>query len=181
MVRSGSENRRARIGKSLRVNEQIRVSNVRLITDKGEQVGVVPIQEALAMARQADLDLVEVDPASEPPVCRIMDFGRFKYKQRKKIQQSRTKTHPRQMKEIRLHPKTDAHDISYRVEHAREFLSQGHRVQVNVFFKGRELAHVDLGRAVLMKFVDALADVSKPERPPKLEGRKMGVLLVPKT
>ena len=132
------------------------------------------------MAKEATMDLVEVDPQSEPPVCRIMDFGRFKYKQRKKLQLSRSKTHPRQLKEIRLHPKTETHDIQYRVEHAREFLRQGHRVQVNMFFKGREIAHVDLGRQLLVTFIESLADVSKIDRPPKLEGRKMGVLLVPK-
>ena len=132
------------------------------------------------MAREAQMDLVEVDPQSEPPVCRIMDFGRFKYKQRKKLQQSKSKSHPRQLKEIRLHPKTEPHDISYRVEHARGFLKQGHRVQVNMFFKGREIAHVDLGKQLLLGFIEALADVAKMDRPPKLEGRKMGVLLVPK-
>ena len=133
------------------------------------------------MAKETQMDLVEVDPASEPPVCRVMDFGRFKYKQRKKLQQSRSKTHPRLLKEIRLHPKTEDHDLTYRIEHARDFLKHGHRVQVNMFFKGRELAHVDLGRQLLVTFVEALADVSKVDRPPKLEGRKMGILLVPKS
>ena len=153
---------------------------VRLVNDKGDQIGVIPVQEALSMARQTDLDLVEVDPQSEPPVCRIMDFGRFKYKQRKKLQQSKAKTHPRQLKEIRLYPKTAPHDVEYRIEHARDFLKEGHRVQVTMMFKGREMAHVDLGKQLIMKFVESLADVSKLDRPPKLEGRKMGVLLVPK-
>ena len=154
---------------------------MRLINDKGDQIGIITTQEALAMAKEAQMDLVEVDPASEPPVCRVMDFGRFKYKQRKKLQQSRSKTHPRQLKEIRLHPKTEEHDLAYRIEHARGFLKDGHRVQVNLIFKGRELAHIDLGRQLLLRFVEALAEVSKVDRPPKLEGRKMGILLVPKS
>lgn len=132
------------------------------------------------MAREADLDLVEVAPQGEPPVCRIMDFGRYKYKQRKKQQQARSKSHARQVKEIRLHPKIDPHDVSYRVDHARDFLAHGHRVQVNVLFKGREMAHIDLGRELLMRFVATLEDISKMEAPPKLEGRRMGVLLIPK-
>jgi len=132
------------------------------------------------MAREADLDLVEVAPQAEPPVCRIMDFGKYKYRQRKKQQQARGKSHARQVKEIRLHPKIDPHDVSYRIDHAREFIAQGHRVQVNVLFKGREMAHTDLGRELLINFAAALEDVAKMEAPPKLEGRRMGVLLVPK-
>jgi len=144
-------------------------------------MGVVPVQEAQAMANEASLDLVEVAPQSNPPVCRIMDYGKYQYKLRKKQQSSRAKSHARVLKEIRLHPKTDAHDISYRIEHARQFLEDGHKVQVNMFFKGREMAHIDIGRDVLMRFVDTLAEVSKVERPPKLEGRKMGILLTPKS
>jgi len=153
---------------------------VRLVNDKGDQLGIVPIQEALSMAKEVSQDLVEVAPQSDPPVCRIMDFGKYKYKLRKKQQQSRAKTHTRLLKEIRLHPKTEQHDIDYRVEHARGFLQQGHRVQVNMLFKGREITHLDLGRQLLLQFVDQLSDISKVERPPKLEGRKMGVLLAPK-
>ena len=156
------------------------MSTVRLINDKGDQLGVKPIQEALAMAREAGLDLVEVAPQAEPPVCRIMDYGKYKYKMRKK-QQSRAKSHAGQVKEIRLHPKIDSHDVAYRIEHARQFLAGGQRVQVNVLFKGREMAHIDIGRDLLASFAEALADVSKVDRPPKLEGRRMGILLVAKS
>jgi len=151
-----------------------------VINEKGEQVGILPIQEALSIAREAELDLVEVAPQADPPVCRVMDYGRYKYKQRKKQQQARSRSHGAQVKEIRLHPKIDPHDVAYRIEHAREFIAQGNRVQVNVLFKGRELAHTDLGRELLVKFAEAMADVAKIERPPKMEGRKMDMLLIPK-
>ena len=153
---------------------------VRLVDDKGEQIGVIPIQEALSMARDAELDLVEVAPQAEPPVCRIMDYGRYKYKLRKKHHQSRAKSHAKQVKAIRLSPKTGPHDIEYRVEHAREFLTLGHRVQINVQFKGREMAHLQLGRDMLLRFAGALEDVSKLEATPKLDGRRMGIMLIPK-
>lgn len=153
---------------------------MRVINDKGDQVGVVPIQEALSIAREGDLDLVEVAPQADPPVCRIMDYGRYKYKLRKKQQQARSKSHGAQVKEIRLHPKIDEHDVAYRIEHARQFIAQGNRVQVNVLFKGRELAHIDLGRELLVKFAEAVEDVAKVERNPKMEGRKMDMLLIPK-
>lgn len=140
----------------------------------------MPVQEALAMAKEAGLDLVEVAPRAQPPVCRIMDFGRYKYKQRKKRHQSKSKSHAKQIKGIRMYPKTGPHDVEYRALHAREFLAQGHRVQVNVLFKGREMAHLELGRSLLVNFAESLADVAKMEAPPKLEGRRMSVLLIPK-
>ena len=133
------------------------------------------------MARDAELDLVEVAPQAEPPVCRIMDFGKYKYKLRKKRHQSRAKSHAKPIKAIRLSPKTGPHDVEYRVQHAREFLTLGHRVQINVQFKGREMAHVQLGRDLLMNFAGALDDVSKLEAPPRLEGRRMNIMLIPKS
>ena len=165
--------------KSLRVNDQIRAATVRLIDEKGEQAGVLPAAEALRMAKEADLDLVEVAPDSDPPVCKIIDFGKYKYRQKKRLQQGKHHSGS-QLKEIRLHPKTGDHDIAYRAAHARGFLAQGHRVLVNVLFKGRELAHAELGREILGRFAQALEDVAKVDQPPKMEGRKMSVTLSPK-
>ncbi len=165
----------------LRCNEQIRISPVRLINEVNEQVGVVPIVEALRLSREVGLDLVEVSPMERPPVCRIMDYGKWKYKQRKKEQKSHAGAHVQQLKELRIKSvKIDAHDQTTTLNKARKFLEAGHKVQFNLMFRGREMAHVNLGRQILEHFKIELDAVAKVEREPKLEGKRMILILAPK-
>jgi len=153
---------------------------VRLIDENGGQVGVVDTPDALGRAQEAGLDLVEVSPDSDPPVCRIMDYGKYKYKQKKKGHQSKTKQHVTQIKELRLHPKTDKHDVEIKINHAREFLAKKDKVMVNMLFKGREMAHVAIAKEKMTFFAQQLEDVAKLERPPIMEGRRMHMVLSPK-
>lgn len=162
------------------MNEQIRISPVRLINEANEQVGVVPIMEALRLAREAGMDLVEVSPNERPPVCRLMDYGKWKYKQRKKEQKSTSGG--QQLKELRLRSvRIDQHDRDTKLNQAKKFLDDGDKVQFNLMFRGREMAHVDLGRELMEKFKADLAEVSKVEREPKLEGKRMIMILTPKS
>jgi translation initiation factor IF-3 len=160
-----------------RVNEKIRIREVRLIDDTGRQVGVVPTDRAMAMAREAGLDLVEVSPDSRPPVAKIMDYGKYKYERRKQQQESRKKSHTVQVKEVRLRPKTDKHDFDVKLGRARQFLLDGDKVQINMMFRGRELAHLEVGRQVVDRFAQALDDLAKMERPPIFEGKRMTCLM----
>lgn len=142
--------------------------------------GIVPTIEALTLARDADLDLVEVAPDERPPVCRIMDYGKFKYEQNKRKKDG-TKTHQQQIKEIRLRPKTGDHDIEFKVKQARGFLVDRDKVKVNVMFKGREIAHKDRGREMLQSVITMLEDVAKVEKMPSMEGDKtMSIVLTPR-
>ena len=161
------------------INEAIRANRVRLIDAEGNQVGVVSLAEALAAADAAELDLVQVTE-DDPPVVKLLDFGKFKYKQKRRTHQSKTKSHVTHIKEIRLHPKTSQHDIDYRLEHAREFLTRGDKVLVSVVFSGRELAHLDAGTEMLQRIAEQLSDAAKVEVPPKREGRRMTLMLAPK-
>ena len=153
---------------------------MRLIDAEGEQLGIVPKEEALRTASDASLDLVEVAPQADPPVCRIMDYGKFKYKQKKKTHQSGPKQHVSQVKEIRLRPKTDTHDVDVKMQRARRFLERGDKVFVNMLFRGREMAHRELGQAMLQKFAADLEDLAKVENPPRMERNKMNMLLAHK-
>lgn len=150
-----------------------------MVNQNGVMLGVIPTSEALDHAKQAELDLVEVAPDERPPVCRIMDYGKFKYEQKKK-QAKNTKTHQVQIKEIRLRPKTGEHDIGFKVKQARGFLTDRDKVKVNVMFKGREMAHVDRGRQMIMEIIVLLEDIAKVEKPPSMEGRSMTAVLTPK-
>jgi translation initiation factor IF-3 len=161
-----------------RVNRQIRIPEVLLIDEKGEQVGQVPIQEAQRRAQEAGLDLVEVSPNARPPVCRIMDFGKFKYNQRKKEKGSKHASS--RLKELRVRPAIDKHDLEYRLDNGRRFLEAGHKVQVVCIFRGRQMAHPEHGDDVMRRVAEALADISKVESFPKLLGRRMTMLLSPK-
>jgi len=168
------------IDTSHRLNEQIRISPVRVVNHNGEMLGIMSTDEALEIAAQAGMDLVEVAPDERPPVCRIMDYGKFKYEQKKK-QAKNTKTHQVQVKEIRLRPKTGDHDIEFKVKQARQFLADRDKVKVNVMFRGREMAHVDRGREMINEIIASLDDVAKVEKPPTMEGRKnMTAVLAPK-
>ncbi|MHC4473858.1 MAG: translation initiation factor IF-3 [Planctomycetota bacterium] len=159
------------------MNERIRVPEVRLVGEEGEQVGIVPTEEARERARELGMDLVEVAPNARPPVCRLMDYGKYKYEQRKKHQKAREKQHRIRVKGIRLRPKTDEHDFNVKLERAKRFLEQGNKVQVTLLFRGREMAHIDLGRNLLARFATELEELCTVERHPKMEGRRMTLLL----
>lgn len=166
------------IDRGFRVNEQIRITPLRVVDADGRMLGVLSRQEALARARRAGLDLVEVAPMDRPPVCRIMDYGKFKYQQKKRAAKQRQ--HQVQVKEIRLRPKTSEHDLMVKINHARELLERKNKVLLSVFFRGRELAHVEQGRAVLEMALEKLEEVSKLERPPRMEGRRMTAIVAPR-
>lgn len=165
--------------RNFRVNRQIRIPEVRLIDHHGNQVGVVRTDEARRMADEAGLDLVEVAPTARPPVCRILDYGKFKYDQRKK-ERSGHKGHASQLKELRVRPMIDKHDLEYRLRKGREFLEEGHKVQVVCVFKGRQMEHPEHGRRVMEEVAGTLADISKVEVPPRMMGRRMTMLLTHK-
>jgi translation initiation factor IF-3 len=155
---------------------------VRLIDESNNQVGIVDKEEALNKARAAGLNLVEVSPASDPPVCRIMDYGKWLYQQKRKVRDAHKKTvrHSATLKEIRLRPETDKHDLDIKVSHARQFLERGHKVQFTVFFRGRQMLHKEHGYAMLEQVTALLEDLAKIERPTRMSGRRMTLLLVPK-
>ena len=150
---------------------------VRVVSADGEQLGILPIQQALDLARQRDMDLVEVAAEAQPPVCRIMDFGKYKYEKKKKAHQP---THHTKIKEIRLRPKTGDHDIEFKIKQAKGFLQHKDKVQVSVIFRGRELAHIDQGRKVMDKVVNELLEVGKLEFPPQQQAKRMIATLMPK-
>jgi translation initiation factor IF-3 len=162
-----------------RRNRQIRVPEVRLINEKGEQVGVVETREAQRMADDVDLDLVEVSPTARPPVCKILDFGKFKYDTRKREQKSGQKKTSSQLKELRVRPAIDKHDLGYRLEQGRKFLKLGHKVQVVCIFRGRQMRHPEHGYSVMTQVIEILGDVAKIEAPAKMMGRRMTMLLSP--
>jgi translation initiation factor IF-3 len=157
----------------------IRISPIRLVGASGEQVGVIPTAQAMEMAREAQLDLVEVAPQEKPPVCKIMDFGKFKFQQKQK-QKEKTKTHQQKLKEIRLRPKTDIHDIDTKIGQARKFLEHKDKVLCYVMFKGREVQHTEEGKRILQAIKEKLLDVAKIEKEPSLEGKRMSMMLAPK-
>ena len=161
-----------------RVNEQIKISPLRVIAGEGEQLGIIERDEALRMAQEAGLDLVEVSPDSRPPVCRIMDYGKFKYRQAKRTHKG--KHHEVHMKEVRIRPKTEVHDRDFKIKRARDFLEAGDKVTVNMLFRGREVTHLEFAQQNMQAFVDQLADVAKVERGPLRLGRRMILILTPK-
>jgi translation initiation factor IF-3 len=163
---------------SQRVNEQIRISPVRLIGVAGEQLGVVPTAQALEMAREAQLDLVEVAAQERPPVCKIMDYGKFRYLQKQKT--AKNKPHQQKLKEIRVRPKTGGHDIDVKINQARKFLEHKDKVLLNVLFRGRELQHIDEGQRIIRGMLEKLLDVAKVEKAPSMEGKRMTAMLAPK-
>ncbi len=168
------------IAKNLRRNTQIRVSPIRLIDQDNNQIGIVDVRDALQKARDADLDLVEVAPQSQPPVCRIMDYGKWMYSQRKKEQKAKANRHETELKEIRIRtPKIGEHDLGIKVDRARKFLERGDRVQFTLRFRGRELAHIDEGRKVFEGIKDTLSDVSKVDQNYRFEGRRLTMTLAP--
>jgi translation initiation factor IF-3 len=163
----------------LNINEEIKAADVRVI-DEGKQLGIMSLMEALEVAAKAGLDLVEVAPNSSPPVCRIMDYGKFRYQQSKKQQVAKKSQSTIQVKEIRIRPKTDEHDLQVKIKHIKKFLGQNDKVKITMMFRGREMAYTDLGRKIMGDVQRALADVSVVDQHPKLEGRNMIMMVSPK-
>ncbi|NEW07209.1 translation initiation factor IF-3 [Paenibacillus sp. SYP-B3998] len=162
------------------INDEIRVKEVRLIGADGEQLGITPIREALQIAVDANLDLVNVAPTAKPPVCRIMDYGKFRYETQKKEKEARKNQKIVDIKEIRLSATIDEHDFQTKLRNAVKFLGEGDKVKASVRFRGREIAHAEIGRRVLERLATETAEISSQERAPKLEGRSMIMILTPK-
>jgi translation initiation factor IF-3 len=158
----------------------IRVREVRVISPEGEQLGILPIEEALALAHERDLDLVEVAPNERPPVCRIMDYGKYKYQQAKRSQEAKKRQKVIQTKEIKMRPKTEEHDYQFKMRHAHRFLEEGNKVKVTLLFRGREMDHVELGQRMLDRIITDCKDVSSVEQHPRLEGQTLSLILAPK-
>jgi translation initiation factor IF-3 len=166
--------------KELRINEAIRVKEIRLLDDEGEQKGVVSVSEALEMAKNAGLDLVEVAPQANPPVCKILDYGKYKFDQEKRIKESRKKQKLIKLKEVRMQPLIETHDLQFKTKHVKQFLDEGNKVKVTVRFRGRQLAHTELGKVVLEKVLVLLDGDYILDRSPIMEGRFMSMILNPK-
>jgi translation initiation factor IF-3 len=162
------------------VNRQIRISPVRVIASDGEQLGIMPIEEALATAEGEGLDLVEVAPTARPPVVRIMDYGKFKYEEARKARQARKKQHHILIKEVKFRPGIEAHDFDFKIRHARRFLEEGNKVKVTMMFRGRQIANPEMGREVMVRVAGVLDDVGKVEQMPSMEGRTMIMVVAPK-
>ncbi len=162
------------------MNEYIQAEEVRLISEEGKQIGVVPVNEALEKAQEHGLDLVEIAPKAKPPVCKIMDYGKYIYEQNKKEKQNKKKQHTVTLKEIRMRPKTEDHDLEFKVRHARSFLENKNKVKFTVQFRGRELAYKEFGEQLLDRVLEMLEDIAKIEQPKKFEGRMMTMVLTHK-
>jgi translation initiation factor IF-3 len=158
----------------------IRASEIRLIGADGEQVGIMPLAEALSRAAEAHLDLVEVAPQANPPVCRIMDYGKFKYLQSKKTQEARKKQTVIQVKEVKFRPKIEDHDVAFKVKNIRRFLAQKDKIKVSLIFRGREIAHPQIGIDLLKRVAAELEDIGTVEQAPKIEGRNLTMIIAPK-
>jgi len=164
----------------MRINEEIRGKEVRLISVDNEQLGIVAVKDALRMAQEKELDLVEIAPNAKPPVCRIMDFGKFKYEQSKRDKEARKKQKIISVKEVKIRPNIEDHDLEVKTKNAVKFLSEGDKVKVTLMFRGRELAHAELGKQLLSKVADITKDIATIERLPKVEIRNMIMILAPK-
>jgi translation initiation factor IF-3 len=170
---------RRRPEQQYRINHRIRVPEIRVILDE-EQLGIMPTHEALRLAEEKGLDLVEISPRAFPPVCRIMDFGKFKYEESKKKQQTRRKASTVETKEIKFRPKTEEHDMDFKVKHVRRFLEEGNKVRLAVVFRGREITHPQTGMAVLNRVVERCNDIATVEATPNMEGRRMIMVIAPR-
>jgi translation initiation factor IF-3 len=167
--------------KQVNVNEKIRAPEVRVIGRAGEQLGILTVKRALELAAQEQLDLVEVAPNADPPVCKIMDYGKFKYQQSKRTQEAKKKQTVIQVKEVKIRPKTGAHDLLVKIQHIRRFLAQKDKAKVTILFRGREIAYTDQGTKILTRIREELTDEAVVEQMPKMEGRNMVMILAPKS
>ncbi len=165
----------------VRINERIRSSSVRLISADGEQLGILSIRDAIQVARDGGFDLVEVAPNSDPPVCRVMDYGKFRYQAAKKVQEARKKSRGGQMKEIKLRPHTEDHDLGFKIKNLKKFLDKKHRVKITVFFRGREMAYMNAGVDLLKRVAEEISEDGTVEQPPTREARnRMTMVIIPK-
>lgn len=165
--------------KDVRVNREIRAKEVRVIDPEGKQLGILPLVEALRAAAQYDLDLVEVSPKSDPPVCRIMDYGKFKYQQSKKAHEAKKKQAIVHLKEVKFRPKTEEHDFQFKLRHIERFLKEGNKTKVTILFRGRELAHPEMGKTMMERIIEEMKAYGKVEQLPKFEGRNFVMVLSP--
>jgi translation initiation factor IF-3 len=164
-----------------RINEDIRSHEVLLIDKEGNKVGIVPLKEALEQAREADLDLVEISPNVKPPVCKILDYGKFRFEKEKKEREARKKQKKIETKEIRLQPGIDSHDYGFKLEHIKNFLAHGDKVKITIRFKGRQMAHTELGRDILLRYKADLVEFGVIDSEPVFEGKSMSMLVAPIT
>ncbi len=164
----------------MRINHRIRFPQVRVIGSDGEQLGVMATRDAQKLAKEEGLDLVEISPTARPPVCRILDFGRFQYEEAKSVKKAKKRQTATQLKEMRFRPKIDEHDIAFKTNRLREFLVEGHKVRAYVEFRGREMTHTEFGRRILERIREQLADVGQPEPNVRMEGRHMSLIINPK-
>ncbi|MBQ2903483.1 MAG: translation initiation factor IF-3 [Clostridia bacterium] len=167
--------------KEQQINEEIRDKEIRVISNDGEQLGIMSAAEALKLAESKNLDLVKIAPAAKPPVCKIMDYGKFRFEKAKKEKEAKKNQKIIEIKEIRLSLNIDTHDFDTKINHARKFIAQGNKVKVSIRFRGREMAHSDLGLATMQRCAEALIDCASIEKPAKLEGRQMLMFLAPKS
>ena len=164
---------------SINVNERVKAREVRLIDDEGKQFGIIPTSEALKVAKERGLDLVEVSPKTVPPVCKIMDYGKFKYQIAKKAQEAKKKQAVIQIKEMKLGLKIEEHDLSFKIKHIKGFLDEGSKVKIIIMFKGREVLHVDMGEKLAQRIIESVRDVGELEQKPKFDGRNIVMVFAP--
>ncbi|MDW8105172.1 MAG: translation initiation factor IF-3 [Armatimonadota bacterium] len=164
----------------LRINERIRAREVRVVDENGVQVGILPLREALQLAQERGLDLIEVAPQADPPVCRIMDYGKFKYQQAKREKEAQKRQHVVEVKSIRVRPGTDDHDLDFKLNNCIKFLKEGDKVKITVLFRSREITRPEMGQRVMEFFANGVSDIAVVEKPPTLEGRTMTMVLAPK-
>jgi translation initiation factor IF-3 len=169
------------IAKESGINWGIRAQEVRVIDSDGNQAGIMPLKEAMKIAEEQGLDLVEVAPNATPPVCRVMNYGKYKYQQSKRSQEARKHQTVIQVKEVKLRPRTEEHDFQFKLRHAKRFLSEGNKVKISILFRGRELAHPEFGRDMMNRFLEEVKDIMVIEQAPRLEGRNMVMVVAPKS
>ena len=163
-----------------RVNERIRIPEVRVVDDEGGQLGIMPTRQALDLAREKGLDLVEVAPNAEPPVCKIMDYGKYKYQQSKRAQEAKKRQTTIQVKEVKVRPKIEEHDLQFKLKNIRKFLDERNKIKVSMIFRGREIAHTSIGMQVLNRIAEEIEEIGVIEQSPKLEGRNLSMIIAPK-
>ena len=169
-----------RIVKEASINWEIKAPEVRVIDPDGKQVGVLSVKEAIRIAEERGMDLVEVAPNSQPPVCRIMNYGKYKYQQSKRTQEARKHQTVIRIKEVKVRPRTEEHDFQFKLRHVKRFLDEGNKVKISMLFRGREIAHPEFGKEVLNRFIEEVKETTVIEQSPRLEGRNMVMILAPK-
>lgn len=179
IFKGGRFSKDTRVSKDVRINREIRAREVRVIDPEGKQLGILQLVEALRAAADVDLDLVEISPKSDPPVCRIMDYGKFKYQQSKKAHDAKKKQTVVHLKEVKLRPKTEDHDFQFKLRHIERFLNEGNKTKVTIVFRGREIAHPEIGRQMMGRITEEAKGWGKVEQPPKFEGRNYVMILAP--